>query len=77
MNFLFLLAVVLMVHQSMCPIRIACEVTFKLFYLGCTEPGAMLIGLNLRARMLFPLVFNDIDMLLRLYYLYEVTKEVP
>ena len=59
---LFFLAVVLMVHQSMYPIRMACEVSFTLPYRGCTRPGVMLIGLN----------FHDIDdMLLRLFYLYE------
>ena len=53
MNSLFLSAMVLMVHQSMYPIRMACEVSFKLLYLGNTGPGAMFIGLNLCARMLF------------------------
>lgn len=42
--------------QSMYLIRMACEVSFKLLFLGCTGPGATLTGLNLHAKMLFPVV---------------------
>ena len=42
--------------SAMYLIRMACEVSFKLLYLGRTGPGATLTGLNLHTRMLFPVI---------------------
>ena len=60
--------------SAMYLIRMACEVSFKLLYLGCTGPGATLtMQLEHACKDAFSsCLFHDIDeMLLRLYYLYE------